>query len=293
MNAPNAPLLLDDPALSELRFLCDSDELVLFVGAGLSMAAGLPSWSSLVERSLEYARRRRDDPSRIAEMEDYFRRSELIDALTVARQLFGGSEFGTFVERQLTDEGRSLPLPLSNALSALAPRLRAVLTTNLDHLLERTLNWPPLWEAKADLVRRRRFILKLHGTLLDRDTWVFTRDQYDQALWKSPVYRDTLFAFFHACPLLFAGFGMVDDDFEPLFSRIRALAGNQPPRHFALVPQGRFRGLRRSRLEQAGIRLIEYPNRDGQHADVATLLQWLASGDPHRFPEAAPAPAGP
>ncbi|MBN1205689.1 MAG: SIR2 family protein, partial [Myxococcaceae bacterium] len=96
--------------------------------------------------------------------------------------------------------------------------------------------------------------------------------------------------FFHAWPILFVGFGLVDDNFESLFAQVRALAGDHPPRHFALMPQGALQGIRRSRAEQAGVRLIEYPNLDGRHADVARILEWLASGDPTRFPEAAPAP---
>ncbi len=113
---------------------------------------------------------------------------------------------------------------------------------------------------------------------------VFTRSQYDRVIWADPLFRTTFSALFLACPILFVGFGLVDDNFESLFAQIRALAGDQPPRHFALMPKGALPSFRRTRVEQAGVRVIEYPNLDGKHSDVARILEWLAGGDPQRFP---------
>jgi hypothetical protein len=55
------------------------------------------------------------------------------------------------------------------------------------------------------------------------------------------------------------------------------LSGSQPPRHFALVAEGTLQGLRRARIEKAGIRLIEYPNPDGKHTEVIRILEWLGA----------------
>jgi len=288
MTASTSPPLISDPALTELCEFYDAGDLVLFAGAGTSSAAGLPGWKKLVEFTIAHARGRSDPPSRIAEMEELVSRGDLVDALSAAYQLFGGSEFGTFVERHLNDKKRDLP-PALHAISKLEPKLRAALTTNLDHFLERALiGWPALSRPQADLARRRQFIYKLHGTLLDRSSWVFTRSQYDRVIWADPLFRTTFSALFLSCPILFVGFGLVDDNFESLFSQVRALSGDQPPRHFALMPKGALQGIRRDRVSQAGVRLIEYPNLDGKHTDVARILEWLAEGDPHRFPEAAP-----
>lgn len=272
----STPPPLQDPALAELRDFYTAGELILFVGAGFSMAAGLPSWAQLVREVIQYSRLRGADATRISEMETLLQRGEFIDALSVAQELLRGPDFGALVERQLDDKGRPLPEGLQ-AVAKLGPRLRAVLTTNLDHLLERALQWPALWRAQADLARRRQYIFKFHGTLLDRSSWVFTREQYDRAMAADPLLHPTLSRLFHSFPLLFVGFGLVDDDFETLLTRVRALSGDQPPRHFALVPQGSLQSQRRARVERAGIRLIEYPNPDGKHAEVVRILEWLAT----------------
>jgi hypothetical protein len=160
-----------------------------------------------------------------------------------------------------------------------------VLTTNLDHLLERAFDWawPSLWgQAAHDLLRRRGFIFKLHGTLLERDSWVFTREQYDQASWGHASIRDTLDRFFHAYPLLFVGFELAGDYFDTLLSQVRALSGNHPPVNYALVPAGSIQEGRRQHLERAGIRLLEYSNADGQHTEALRLLTELAGSPPWR-----------
>jgi hypothetical protein len=127
---------------------------------------------------------------------------------------------------------------VARAIAALAPRLRAVLTTNIDHLLERAFagRWPTLLRATGYIAQRRGFILKLHGTLLDRSSWVFTREEYDRAIFADPNLHGAFTALFHAVTLLFVGYGLADDDFDLHLGRVRAFSGAQPPRHFALVP---------------------------------------------------------
>src|SRR5262245_55370016 len=60
----------DDPALEELRGAYDAGNLVLFAGAGISAAAGLPSGKRLAELSLGLARTRGLRPEAQHEMEE-------------------------------------------------------------------------------------------------------------------------------------------------------------------------------------------------------------------------------
>jgi hypothetical protein len=51
-----------DPALDELREAYESGQLIVFAGAGVSAAAGLPGWKRLVELLAERARSRKAPP---------------------------------------------------------------------------------------------------------------------------------------------------------------------------------------------------------------------------------------
>jgi hypothetical protein len=160
-----------------------------------------------------------------------------IDALTAAKDAIGAAEFGAIVEANL-DDRKVLEVPeVGQAIASLAGGLRAVFTTNIDHLLERAFQgrWPALHRATGDMARRRGVILKLHGTLLDRGTWVFTRDEYDRAMYADPLLKEAFSAIFHTCPILFVGYGLADDDFDQILGRVRALAGGKASRHFAAV----------------------------------------------------------
>jgi hypothetical protein len=275
---PAAVSPLTDPALDELGEAYDSKNLILFIGAGVSAAAGLPSWKRLVEILLDRARARRTPQNTLDEIALLAERNQYIDALSAAEHALGAPDFGAAVERALDDD--TYPVPdVAHAVAALAPKLRAVLTTNLDGLLERAFDgkWRAIARATGDIAQRRGYILKLHGTLIERATWVLTRAQYDRAMYADPQLQGAFSALFHACPILFVGYGLADDDLDIVLGRVRALAGAAAPRHFALVAADTVTPFRRSRLEQGGIRLITYDNPDGKHRAVTAALRDLAA----------------
>jgi SIR2-like domain len=267
-----------DPALLEVREHYRNGDLVLFVGAGVSNAAGLPSWAGLVTKLAERAKTRGAAAREMDEIEKLARGGRLIDALTAVAVAVGELELVSVVKQTLDDRQLVREVPeIGKAIASLAPRLRAVLTTNLDHLLERAFEgaWPALHRATGTAAQERGVILKLHGTLLDADTWVLTRNQYDRAMYNDSRLADAVASVFRARVLLFVGYGLADDDFDQLLARMRAVAGVQPPRHYALIHEDQITPFWRKLREDAGVRVIPYRS----HADVPGILRWIA-GDP-------------
>ncbi|WP_437331697.1 SIR2 family protein [Sorangium sp. So ce394] len=269
-----------DPALHDLRKAYESGQLVVFVGAGVSAAVGLPDWRSLTEQMTERLTARGAGAGVLAEIEELAQKRQYIEALSAVKLALGAPEFCAAVEQALDDGGRDVP-EVARVIASMRPRLRAVLTTSLDRLLDRAFEgeWDVLARAPADIASRRRYILKLHGALRERDTWVFTREQYDRAIFASPGLQSAVRALFHACPILFVGFGFADDNLDQALGEVRALAGEQPPPHFALLVNDALTPFRRRKLEAAGIRVIPYENPDGAHARVPAILRWVAQGE--------------
>jgi SIR2-like protein len=268
---------LSNPLLADLREAYLDEDLILFAGAGLSAAAGLPSWRRLVELLVERATARGVAAPLLHEIADLLARERLIDALSAVKAALGPNDFGAAVEKLLDDKALEAPA-VAASIASLAPRLRGVLTTNLDHLLEKAFKgaWPALAKVTGDVVRRRHYILKLHGTLIDRETWVFTRDEYDRAMYADPKLQTAFTALFHSCPILFVGYGLSDDDFDQVLSRVRVFAGAQPPRHFALMAEETMTPHRKAQIEAGGVQIIPYANPDGRHGEVVRILDWLA-----------------
>jgi serine/threonine protein kinase/DNA-binding CsgD family transcriptional regulator len=268
--------LLRTPSLSEVRDRYRAGDLVLFVGAGLSTSAGLPSWKALVVHLLDRARAR---GIALAEIENLIEKEQFIDALAATELALGTPTFEATVKAALDDRHTVQALPeLGHAIAALAPRLRAVLTTNLDHLIERAFQgrWPAFHRANGNIGQERGVILKLHGTLLQSDTWVMTRSQYSRAMYNDPQLTDAVSTFFHGRTLLFIGYGLADDDFDQVLARIQTLSRGNKPRHFALIKLAPATSYWQKKREDAGVELISYVD----HADVPKILRWLADECP-------------
>jgi hypothetical protein len=267
-----------DPALAELRARFQAGAVVVFAGAGISLSGGLPSWAALVSRLRGHPRARGAAAEARAEIDTLVQERKLIDALTALEACLGRAELCAVVEAALDDASIAAVPEAAMALAALGPRLRAVLTTNLDRFLERAFAgaWPMFPRATADVVQRSRYILKLHGTLEDRSTWVLTRAEYDRAMHADPLLRRAFDALYAQATLLFVGYGLADDDLDLALGWVRALAGGQAPRHFALMPAGCMGPSRRRQLEDAGVRIVEYATPGGSHEEMVRVLRSLA-----------------
>ena len=275
-----------DPALDEIRQKYQAGDVVLFVGAGVSAAAGLPSWAELVRRLVARAKVRGEATD---EMEALAAGGRYVDAISAAEDAVGGPELIAVVKDALDDSRLVREVPeVGKAIASLEPRLRAVLTTNLDRLLERAFEgrWSDYHEAEAAAGQERRFILKLHGTLREPKTWVLTRSQYDRALYNDPLLQDLLGGLFRTMTLVFVGYGLADDDFDEILKRIRALSGGSPPRHYALVLRAQVKEYWRKVREEAGVRVVPY----AAHADVPVILRWLSALDTPPTPAPVPVP---
>lgn len=268
---------IDAAVIEELREAFDSGELVLFVGGGVSAAAGLPTWRKLVEQICERVRAQVKDELVAAEVEDLARSQRYIEALAAAGHALGAEEFGAFLERALDDEGLEPPR-IATAIAALKHKLRAVLTTNMNHLLERAFGdeWVAMPRVTDEVAWRRRIILKLHGTLKDPESWVFTRERFHQST-AAPAVREALTTVLAKCPVLFFGFGRADDNFDDMLADVHALSGAAPPPRFALLPSSSLMPYRCRMLTDMGFRLLPYDTSDGTHDKALAILEHLGA----------------
>src|SRR5690606_26898627 len=99
----------DAATIEELHEVLESGELVLFVGGGISAAAGLPTWRQLVDLLIERVRDQVGDELVVAEVADLARSQRFSEANAAAEHALGPEEFNAFVEDALDDEGLEPP----------------------------------------------------------------------------------------------------------------------------------------------------------------------------------------
>ena len=205
-----------------LGALARRERLVPFMGAGVSVSAGAPTWSELIERLADRAAL---EPAVRSALFDQGR--DALDQATFLRQA---------IEARLPDD----PHAFSRAIAALTDvkryGLAPALLAALDIEQAITLNYDTLFERAAEdggLPRRKipgasprdargdRWLLKLHGTVDDPASIVLTRSDYlgfnSERAALSSIVKATLMT----RHVLFVGFGMSDDHFHEIIHDVR------------------------------------------------------------------------
>ncbi len=198
----------------ELAAVAAQGRLVPFMGAGVSVSAGLPTWAKLIDQLAVTAELTGTQRHQLGEL-------DVLDQGHVLRELFQeqGLDFGATVVAAV-DRDR---YGLAPALLATLPVTQAV-TLNYDRLFEiasadaghRVAVLPEASAAAGD-----RWLLKLHGSVTDPSSIVLTRDDY----LGYGANREALSAIVKALlithHLLFVGFGLTDDHFHAIVHDVR------------------------------------------------------------------------
>ncbi|CAB4949465.1 unannotated protein [freshwater metagenome] len=189
--------------------------LVPFVGAGVSMGAGLPSWIGLLDELIDRAGMEADRAA--------LDRVDLRDRAALIQSRLGAGELERILLQRLTSASR---VALQHQLLASLPVHEAA-STNWDDLFEQA------WRnAGADRVAQLPFdgqtgaehwIVKLHGTVRDGHLHgvVLTRDDYLRFGAERNALAGIVQSLLLTRHMLFVGFGLSDETFHRIAHDVR------------------------------------------------------------------------
>ncbi|MSX55320.1 MAG: SIR2 family protein [Actinobacteria bacterium] len=205
-----------DSAVSSIAASVRSRRLVAFVGAGVSMGAGLPSWKGLLdELALEAG-------GPLADLD----RLHLLDprdqAMVIQKRL-GKDTF----RAKLNDKFSTKDYALAHGLLAsLDPH--EVVTTNYDALMEQAFGEfrRPAVLPYAPVGTDGRWLPKLHGTIDELASIVLTRDDYLGLPERSQALFGIVQAMLMTRHMLFVGYSLSDDSFHRVVHDVRRARGH-------------------------------------------------------------------
>lgn len=255
--------------------------IVPFVGAGISIGCGLYSWSELI-RKLASDYLSTEQISLLEHKGDY---------LDYAEEIVNASGNSDIIMKRIREILREAEIKLTVLprliVTAFSPM---VITTNYDAILEQASqidNNPltPLLPCLTGQVNEAiqlnsRCLLKIHGSLEESQSFVFTRSQYqhfygEKGNRSGRVLPRFLKNIFSGKKVLFLGCSLEQDQTLEI---LEECAKNNPSiSHYAIIeyPSDPNLQIKRNRqLAKLGIEPIYYP--DGEYDSVEKLLSFIS-----------------
>lgn len=283
--------------MEKLKQILAQEDTVLFIGSGISIWSGLPSWSGMIEELAQFIESTGANASLVrAEAQ----RGDLLQAASYGFDKLTKHQIGEFI-RISCRYGIAKPQDIHRKIVSLGPR--CFITTNYDNLIEESLRmWmpdrffrPPITNRHltetAEIVHARAvdFIFKPHGDAADSDSIILTREQYRQLLpqGERQAALESLKMLLASRPVVYFGFSLRDPDFVYVRDLLANTYKGGIRDHYAImadVSEAESDYWRRN----YGIHLISYATteRPDKTKDHTALLTFL---DP--FLEEAPTPS--
>lgn len=195
------------------------NQLVLFIGAGVSAGAGLPTWSKLL-RDLAVAASMDSDVVKALSKKDFRDQATVLER----RLLMAGLKLREVVADHLNRPGR---YALQHGLLASLSSKEAV-TTNFDNMFEsavricgRDLAVLPASPLETD----GRWLLKLHGSVGDPDKIVLSRSDFLDMPRQYGALMGLVQGLLLMRHMMFVGYSLQDEDFHEVVHEVRAARG--------------------------------------------------------------------
>ncbi|MBN1349939.1 SIR2 family protein [candidate division KSB1 bacterium] len=256
---------------------------VLFLGSGLSVAAGYPDWHGLMEKMIEQMHESISAED-LEELNALLQKHDYLQIASHFKALVNPQEYTDFLTKIFSADHIR---PTENHLQIVRLHFPCIITTNYDKLVESAyyeINhvMPRIRHHQSDdlgslLSSDNFFIFKSHGVIDDIGSIILTRQDYNRLIYDNQAYRTFIEALLVSRNLLFVGFSLNDPDFNLFSDYLSHIYQGHLPRSYALLT-GVSR-LRMNSLEhERNIKIIFYENKAGDHREVGEFFELLSRG---------------
>ncbi len=256
------------------------NNLILFIGSGISMSSGLPNWGNLLSIMMNHIDIQPLNDIDKKEIDSLMKESKYLLVAEEIKERMSKKSFKTFFKKTFLN--KELESNSTHYAITEIP-LSAIITTNYDSLIEDAYNRktkPDLLnhydvDSLSDVVSNKSFyLLKIHGDASRVNTIVLSRSDYREMLFKKNI-QHALRTVFSQNTVLFIGYSINDLDIRLIIESLRYDFENYTPKHYALMNGEKIGNIEASRWEKDyGIKILKYKASKG-HPEIELFLKNL------------------
>lgn len=228
----------DTKNLNDLFDLIRKEDVVLFVGAGVSRCVGLPSGADLSEYIYNLL------PEKIQEAAERhkYNLQEISSQYIYANGKGGRENLINIIQSMF--EGKYPSFTSNTPLSVLAkaPHFKYIVTTNYDTLLENSIGYDSCVVVgnnkevpNAGNNKNKTVLIKIHGDFNNKKNIVLTKEDYNELYctgkMDTPIWG-LLKSLFSTKSLLFIGYSLNDGNIDSILSYINKYTKSNKKRYF-------------------------------------------------------------
>lgn len=239
---------VNNPDIEAILEAKEKNQLVVFIGAGVSANSGLPSWSELVGKFASKL-----GINRVLNSEDYLRIPQYF--YNERDQL----EYNQLIENVFS--GQYSPNELHDQILSLNPK--HIITTNYDNLIEQSLEkhylfYNNVFEDKdLPYASNNRLLIKMHGDLLKKN-FVLKEDDYLNYSRNFRLIENYIESIFINHTVLFIGYSVQDYDLKLILKRIQSTLGNDYRTAYLINSSSNVDAFEKNYFKKFGINIIDY-----------------------------------
>lgn len=240
----------------------DADQLVLFIGAGVSINSGMPSWRDAVQHIGNLLGLGKIENSDFLKIPQYYYNSH------------GKQAYNTLM-REIFKDGINLPVSDIHR-KILRFNARSIITTNYDNLIERASEEygeiRQIISQDKDIPYRKynKELIKMHGDFA-HDNFVLKEEDYLNYSKNFKLIENYIKSIIGSKVLLFIGYSFSDPDLKQIFNWVNNIVGEDMRISYLINADSEYDENEEQYYKKLGIQII-YASKLNQNSNVSTNI---------------------
>ncbi|MFW1250843.1 SIR2 family protein [Vibrio parahaemolyticus] len=259
-----------------------NQDTILFIGSGVSIPSGLPSWSKLLSWLKDYTN---DLGGNVSLADEFLKDQEFLKSaseLTSELEKLDKSLVDFFSDSRCDIFRTAIPQDIHRLIASLPTS--SLITPNYDILLEKTFeaegyDLQVVHKGEGELLnsivrgKLKNYIYKYHGCITKPEKIVLDIKDYTNQKYSNSHDMEALKTLIHSKTFVFIGAGLEDPDLIHIRDNLINTIGSSNIEFWAFMSNCDKKV--KFYQQHYGIKLISYFSKEGDHSDLLNKIQDL------------------